>query len=822
MYGLCSNESGRQMASKRASAIGAPPYYGVDGTNRYVESSNLTPSFPSTECLHHGTFKVVVGSWRRLNEAKSGTNDFAVNVSAYAPKTTPVTRVTLVDVDIPPTQLLIEEPWCRMYFDNGIYMTTDCRSLDVTYAVSASYDTVVRPPAACLTTAVVLPLSIDAVTAYTLLPGTDSIVRLYFAHRVPFPIASIVEAWCGLAARGCGTMCLVGVPTLPDFTLSSACVIDDTTMSFDVQSAKLYDALQHYPDAAKHMYMYASPVPGPAYLATILSRCMTEALAATTYALPPSEASVVYGACEQLDCPTTAWRFDLQYTPIHDRYALTLTTPEFVRGVTLSGSAAAYMGFGSPTLVEVQGRHVVAVPAQNQRYQSPLSYASLPIGSPRCGTTFAASIQAAFNACCWDGFSFDVVIPGLARLHVGVPSGNMTLKTLADVVKAAIVQAALPSVGPYASITVTYGTSGTTFSGLVFASPVLAFGLDFAADPTFAPIRIGYDARCYPAALAHYPTRKASHCPELATGLGVACACTLPRGKMQVVYRPDVQELVLQVTPFPAFAATLVTTPGPDASPGFRSTGTTQALQVGACVIVAGTASDGVTYQQRRAYVVVVATVGAVTTYYIAFSDTDPALPGFNTANVTIVPQDAPPLNLYLQRTFQNGVPAEVMGFQARTYSACGELVSPGTVDVREDPYILLCLGFESPTATPLTGDVYYPFLNPSANQLVFAKVARAAGCIYRTDFDKVFDHTFNGAGTTLGYIRVQVLNSDGTPYQTHGHPVSITLKFDSRESGIAFGDGTVSMGLGDNMGDSQLVLGNGRGMILPPGAVRR
>lgn len=808
------------MAQNRASAIGAPPYYGVDGTNRYVETSNLTPSFPSTDCLHHGTFKVVVGSWRRLNEAKSSTNDFAVNVSAYAPKTTPVTRVTLVDIDIPPTQLLIEEPWSRIYFDNGMYATPDCRSVDVVFTVSAAYEAAVRPPTACLSTAVVLPLCIDAVTAYTLLPGPAAgLVRLYFAHRVPFPIASIVEAWSGLAARGCGSMCLVGVPTLPDFVLSSACVIDDTTLSFDVQSEDLYDALQRNPDAAKHMYLYAAPVPGPAYLATILSRCMTDALAATTYALPSSAAAAVYGACGgAVDCPSTPWRFDFQYTPIHDRYTLTLTTPEYVRDVSLAGPAAAYMGFGSPTTIEARGRHAASLPAQNQRYQSPLSYASLPIGSPRCGTTFAASIETAFNAFCWDSFAFDVVTPGLSRLRVVVPRGNMTLKTLAGVVKAAIVQAGLPAVEPYASITVTYGTSGTTFSGLVFASPGFAFGLDFSVDPTFFPIRIGYDAKAYPPALTHYPTRKASHCPELSAGVGVACACTLPRGKMQVVYRQDVQELVLQLTPFPAFAAKLVAAPL-----GFYSTDTTQALQVGACVIVAGpSAAPGGAYQQRRAYVVAVAPVGAVTTYYITYSDTNPALPGFGYENVTIVPQDAPPLNLYLQRTFQNGVPAEVMGFQARTYSACGELVSPGTVDVRQDPYILLCLGFESPTATPLTGDVYYPFLSPSANQLVFAKVARAAGCIYRTDFDKVFDHTFNGAGTTLGYIRVQVLNSDGTPYQTHGHPVSITLKFDSRESGVAFGDGTVTMGLGDNMGDSQLVLGNGRGMILPPGANRR
>ena len=802
----------------RASAIGAPPFYGVDGSNRYVESSNLTPSFPSTECLRHGTFKVVVGSWRRLNEATTNTNDFAVNVSAYAPKTTPVTRVTLVDVDIPPTQHLIEDPWCRVYFDNGMYTTPDCRVLEVGFSVTPLNST--TSSLISSSASVVLPLHFDAITTYTLLPGSSYTVRLFTAHRAPYPIASVVNAWAGLASRGCGALYLIGVPGVMEFSLNNVVVADDSTMSFDVQSRVLYDALRppHNPSNTA-LFLSASPIPNPQYLAAILSRCMSDALLYATYVMP----CLRYNSCgnggnggndpedgTDIDCPVRAWRFELQYAPTTDKYTLSVLPPEPVRDVTLAGSVAAFLGFGSPYTVPVTSRHTVTHTAQNAQYHAPSSYASIAVGSPKCGTTFAAWIQAAFDALCWrDGFRFAVTLPGFDPQVVTVPGGTMTLVTLADVVQQTLVDFA-PL--PYASITVRYAASpNAAASGLVFSSTTVAFGLDFSIDVGFAPVRIGYDARAYAAANTHYPTRRASHCPDLAAGLGIGCGCTPPRANTRVVFRPDTQELVLDSTPFPSFKSTVDGIPTSFVGLVVTSD-TAQALQVGAVVIL-GIGDTLATYSQCRAYVCAVA---SAFTFTVVFVDTNVVLPAIGTT-VIVVPQDRPPLNLYLQRSFVNGVPPEVIGFQARTYSACCELVSPGTVDVRQDPYILLCLGFESPTATPLTGDVYYPFLATTQNQLVFAKVARSAGCIYRTDFDKTFDHTFYGSGTTLGYIRVQVLNSDGSPYQTHGHPVSITLKFDSRESAVAFGDGTVSIGTGDNMGESQLVLGGGRGMIRPP-----
>jgi hypothetical protein len=130
-----------------------------------------------------------------------------------------------------------------------------------------------------------------------------------------------------------------------------------------------------------------------------------------------------------------------------------------------------------------------------------------------------------------------------------------------------------------------------------------------------------------------------------------------------------------------------------------------------------------------------------------------------------------------------------MLGFEALTYESCGNLlVSPGTLEICQDSYILVCLAFAAGGAIPNTGDVYYPFPCTENNQLVFAKVLRSS--FLRADFDRLFDHVFAGSGTNLGYIRVQILNPNGTPYQTHGHEVSITLKFDCRQSTVAFGGG--------------------------------
>jgi hypothetical protein len=134
-------------------------------------------------------------------------------------------------------------------------------------------------------------------------------------------------------------------------------------------------------------------------------------------------------------------------------------------------------------------------------------------------------------------------------------------------------------------------------------------------------------------------------------------------------------------------------------------------------------------------------------------------------------------------------VPAVVFGFQPDTYApGKAVLTSPGTVRTRCDPFVLLCLSFTATDMAAMTGDVYYPLEVPSGGtQLVFAQVLRC-NADFRSDYDRVFTHSFPGAGIHLGYIRVRLLNADGTPYITHGHPVTVCLRMDVVGDGISMG----------------------------------
>jgi hypothetical protein len=98
-------------------------------------------------------------------------------------------------------------------------------------------------------------------------------------------------------------------------------------------------------------------------------------------------------------------------------------------------------------------------------------------------------------------------------------------------------------------------------------------------------------------------------------------------------------------------------------------------------------------------------------------------------------------------------------------------------VRVGHDPYLLLCLGFSAADTQGLTGDIYYPTQIPAGSStLVFAPILRSA-CDWRPEYDRNFFKAFPGAGIHLGYIRVRILNADGRPYITHGHPVTVMLR---------------------------------------------
>jgi hypothetical protein len=268
-----------------------------------------------------------------------------------------------------------------------------------------------------------------------------------------------------------------------------------------------------------------------------------------------------------------------------------------------------------------------------------------------------------------------------------------------------------------------------------------------------------------------------------------------------VTFRPEINQLVLESIPYATFDADVTTYTAPNTYT-VTPTGTNPNLYEGCQVYIAFEDGGGV-YRQVPAVV----TSGSLSTFDVALiNPADAALFPVLPFSATVIPQTVEPLVLYMQRSptdastiscaqgyvfprkYGRAVDAEIIGFDAQTYESCGKLLtSPGTLEKWHDSYILLCLAFAAGHTPAVTGDVYYPM--PKQNTIVFAKVLRGS-CFLRADFDRVFDHHFNGSGQHLGYIRVQILNPNGTPYQTHGHTCSITLKFESRASTVAFGDG--------------------------------
>ena len=740
-------------------------------------------NFPSTDGLEKTSFKLVVGSWRRLNYATTATNDFEVNVAEYAPKQCFVTRVQLVDVDIPNTQLLIEEIWNRVYFNLGCVPTPECRTFNFNFHA-------VCGAAATCTSAVVLPLPYDAVRQWELLPEAGY-VRIYLAHRAPRPIVPLVHAWQSLAKLGCGCMRLVGIPGLalpgqPGGTLplDFNCVVDDSNMSLMVYSVPAWNALAAVVDpAAAPLYLLAAPLPGPSFLAKILSRCVSYDL--NTSLLSPT--------CNPADVAT--WGFNIAYSEVADTFDVSAKSPGFPARMSVDGPVAEYMGFGSPYFLEpCDGARYVSSGPQ-RRFQAGDSFAAVRCGDPDGDVQLAAWISTAFNAFVWAPFTFNVTYPGGAAVGITSVGGYMSLAQVAVAVQDALTAAALPA----AIVCTLQGPH--PYAGLVFTS-TLAFGLDFTVDVfLFDASRLGYDVAVYPALPVHCPVRTARHVPLLPGTCGPTCCApvlyTVPQCLVTARFRAECNQLVFEAQPYAPFAATLAVVDGTytaASTPTFNAN-----LVAGAAVLIA---FDDGTYHQLRAIVV----EGGVAEWVLALVDPTadaPALVGVT--NVTLVPQSVLPLVLYLQRSNGEGnaaapcpfprrhgrtIDPEILGFDALTYESCGKLLtSPGSLEKFQDSYILVCLAFAAGGSPPVTGDVFYPYAKQ--NTIVFAKVLR--GSIFlRADFDRMFDHVFAGTGQHLGFIRVSFMNPNGTPYQTHGHSCSITLKFDARSSALAFGGGHV------------------------------
>lgn len=802
-------------------AIGAGP---VLGDTSY---SGMQPSFPSSDALAKGAFQVVVASWRAVNAdtATFNTADFAANVGAYAPRVTPVTRVKLTDVDLPCTQRRIEPEWARVYWGQGV--DPNARSLDITLNVGSNGG---GGGGRVASASVVLPAPCQAVTTYVKSSpahtASTPYVTLFFAEAPPYPVAAIVEAWSALAVRAGGVLALAGVQSLEQpFVFDDAnTVLDDSRVSFRVFSAELHAALPDDPAEAGALYLYATPVPGPAYLATILSRCVSRAAHGTLLA----DLGIVP---------------EFTYSPVLDRF--TLRARGGGVGLTLSGSLAQYMGFGSPYMPLVvgalpgvpgatpslngpgsgaafHGLPVSANPAPNRRDQGDLAFSVLTPGDPVSGDALAANLAAAMNAFDWGPVvevTFTTVAAG--AVTVAVPGGRMTLQGLVSVFNAAFQTTYSAALSGIVAAVAVEGNNATTRSGIAFRASDAdgtLFAVDFTSGnttPADLATRIGYDAVAYGFTHTLTPTRAARHIPVFGVCVGDTATYQLPRSNVAVTYRSDTAQLVIANTPFPPMGAVVLATPGIDGVVQLQAVVTVDAVVVpythglvpGMVVALGNELHNPV----RDCLVIAVPTPTTLEVVFLARSP-----PGWvqGLTQTLITPfGPGPALDLYFTRTARFAAPPEMLGFPARTLESAsgGPLASPGSVAWCQDAYVILCLGFDGADAEPNTGDVYYPFPQPAIQgPLVFAKVPRVTSL--RVDFDKLFDHSFPGSGYNLGYIRVRVLNPDGTLYATHGHRVSVTLRFECRESYLEWGGGHVAVG---PITEQMVPAGNGRGSII-------
>lgn len=683
--------------------------------------SGLSPSFPSYEGLLQKTsFKVVVASWRRLNPTITSTGEFSVDVTSYAPKMPLITRMQLVDVDVPQVQQLIEASWGRFYFEQGVLLSTSMRSIEVSTPGGAVYS-------------VILPLRFDNVTDYFAVAG--GVIRISLEHRAPTPFNVLAYAWKQFPDHV--GIRIFGVPAYPDgFLLTPENLAEPeggSTLSFDVVSLDFYNAVMALPAGAR-LVMTAPPVPGPAFLGTVLTRAINTLL---------------------------PWQFYISYNLVEDRFTLYATVPEHCSDAVISGPLLTYMGFPN-NLFLIHG--VRQYPGAECRSHPRDAYARLPSCSPLTGDELAALTQTAFNAYNWKPFSFGITYPGALTTTYNVPGGRMTLSSLAE---------SITSLLAGIKVTSTSSEDGSR-SGLHFESTTgNVFSVNWTVDPDFSPARVGYDRIAYPYSTQLFPTRQAEHVPLMDN------TCSPPLCDTVITFNSDTQQLCFDSVPFSAFSnCTLSATATPFTYVVTSTTGFRHGLQVGARVVLvdgAGVQAQGIVYDVINAVqLLVICTGGAA----------------LNPAAVTVVPQDRVPLVLYMQIGCRpKATNANIFGFDHSTYGTGSlQVYSSGAIDLRKDPYILLCVTFQSTADGVPAGEVYYPFEN-GTNASVFAKILRST-CAFNAAYDRNFGYDFTGNGIHLGFISIRILNSDGSPYETHGQPVSVCFRFDARQSGVEIGGG--------------------------------
>jgi hypothetical protein len=715
------------------------------------------PAFPGTESLSPDAFKVVVASWRRINPAITSTGDFAVDVSTYAPRGPFVKRVQLVDAQVPNTQTLIEPPWCRLWMSMGIPVSSIFRRVDAEFQDGRTGNAMI--------VSAVFPLPVSQVLSATVIrPG---VTRLVFGEAAPSPAPAIVAAW----TKDNGYVVLAGVPTLVSASSLGLVLTREMVQSPGIPNAM--DILDNGLAAAVGagaaepgcMALIASRIPNDSALARAVSWGLTMAIHSSGISPGPVRCVVAVSYCAD---------------PQEDRFKLQLAGPPHCSLQFSPGAVTTYMGLdGLPLLT---GAPAVRAPAP--RVQPPCSFARLPWSNYATTRALADAVAAASSTYTWPAFDIGIILPGAAPATASVPGGHATLAELA-----VVVQAALTVVTPLAfGMLVTPSSAqddDCPAEGLVFSSDS---GVQFRVQLPLVPA-LGYT----PGYLTPWGS---THMPNDVAGPHIPLSCgDLPFPANVDASINGAGNLVLRASPFAPFPVTVT----PAACSASWVATPTQALFLpgltpGALV--------NLVQADLSAHVVCVVTDGAPLTLL----QLDATVPFVPTDDILVVPMDAPPITVYMQTASASvdrlaPVPAGLFGFGPDTYvarplapSPLGalvpeySLVSPGTMRVRADPFLLLCLSFYASDANVLTGDVYYPLETPSGGfQLVFAQVLRC-GAEFRSDYDRVFYHCFPGAGTHLGYIRVKILNADGTPYQTHGHPVSVCLRMDVMTDSISLG----------------------------------
>ncbi len=717
-------------------AVGHGPVVDVDGNA--VQASGMVPSFYDPSLLPQTDFKVLIGSWQRLNMASTSTNDFISNVAAYAPKNVAVITASLTDVDIPNTQLLVEKEWSRMFFDLGFHPSVDCRLLRLRYTC----------PEPCAAD-VLLPLPLDKVVSISVVDPNTVVISLQ--HRVPAPIQTAFALWPNLR--------LLGFPDGPVALSPQQVAPGNSAFSFVVYSTALATKVTNQVPGTVY-YLASDGLNGPTELAAYCS-------AALQYALNSSSSS--------------SWQVHFKYLLETDQFAVQVRAQHPTK-LALEGAISGYMGFGEGAILErCQGI--------GQRVGCKSSYAQVTTGDTRQEVELAAWVENGFQAFVWPEISLEITLPGLPAINIAYDAGCMDLERVAEQM-----QLFLSANAQLLAAGIQVAFVSTPYRGLSFTSPTTAFGLKF--DSASISERLGYLRQTdgYPPSTVHLPNIDAVHVPLLSSLCGGGCAegdstmTTIPPCRVRASYAQSTSQLQFLSEPLPVFKATCISTAFTDVFTVTNVLNYYDGLRVGAKVHIAGLI--GMTYIQIPA--VVVDRLGPSSFQVVVENFLDAAnIPSF-ASPVTIVPVDVYPITLYMQRGtpfHEFAVDPDQFGFAPITYEALGPytaLLSPGTLEITQDNYVLVCLGFSAGDDAN-TGQLFYPLYQaPGASRLVFAKVSR--NVFLRSTFDSKFEFSFSTGGMHLTYVHVQLLNPNGTLYQTHGHPVSVTLKMHARSDGVASG----------------------------------